>query len=80
MTNKEVFKDEYTVQLTAAVRDYPQEYAYNVNTVPDVVRRMMIAIERGSFNKDSRAIKATCRKLGIKPTYKAIAEYMKASN
>jgi hypothetical protein len=38
--------------------------------------RMMAALLRGSANKDSCAIKATCERLGLKHTYQAINGFL----
>ena len=70
------FRDEYVTQLDDAVRNYPREYCYSPDQVPGVVERMMHAIEHHTFSKDSRAIRATCRALGIRHTYKAIYEWL----
>lgn len=69
----------YTRHLEQAVKTHPQEYAWQPGvTIEVVVDRMMAAIERGSYNKDSRAIKATFKELGIKYTYTAMREWLKA--
>lgn len=64
--------DIYREELANAVRDYPNEYAWPIDQVPVVADRMVDAMKRGSYNKDGRAFKATCRRLGIKHTYTAI--------
>jgi phytoene/squalene synthetase len=66
----------YEANLRRAVLEYPTEYVYAVEAVPQVAERMLRAIRAGGYNKDSRAIKATCKELGIKHTYKAIDEYL----
>ena len=66
------FKEVYTEELYNALRGYPEEYAYAPEFVPIVAERMIGNMVRGSFNKDSRAIKATCKRLGVKFTYDAI--------
>jgi hypothetical protein len=68
----------YTKQLGIALQEHPDEYAYGAVELPKVLEWMRAAIIKGSFNKDSRAIKATCRALGIKHTYKAIGEFIQA--
>ena len=66
----------YLPHLTRCVQEKPELYASPVGAVPAVVARLRAAIEKaGSFNainKDSPAIKATCKTLGIKHTYKAL--------
>ena len=74
----ETFKQVYTEELTKAVRDNPKEYAWPIENVPVVVDKMMAALVAGTANKDGQAIKATCKRLGIKYTYKGIKEYFAA--
>jgi hypothetical protein len=76
-SNQDKFFSEYAKQLERALIDYPNEYSWPVSELPNVLQKMCTAIERGSANKDSRAIKATCKVLGIKHTYTAIREYLK---
>lgn len=70
------FGDLYLEKLTVAVQSHPEEYHYGVEQVPNVHQRMMDAVYKGTFNKDSKAIKDTCKDLGIKHTYTAIREYL----
>lgn len=70
------FRELYLVELERVVREYPEEYAYSIDTVPAVVDRMMEAIRKWTFNKDSRAIKATCKLLGVKHTYAAMRAWL----
>lgn len=82
----EKFMAVYVEALRAAVEKYPAEYPWahvpegNVkrysDTVENVAARMGEAFKRGSYNKDGRAIKATCKALGIPYTYKAINAYV----
>lgn len=55
----------------------PEDYSWEWSQLNDVYLRMSRAIERGTFNKGSDAIKATCKELGIPHTYKAIKEFIK---
>ena len=68
------FIEVYAEELARAVEQHPEEYCYPASEVPAVVGRMQAALLRGSYNKDGRAIKATCKRLGIKHTYGAINE------
>ena len=77
-TNKERFKEAYTANLLKAVQKYPDEYRYDSDQVYIVVDKMMIAIEKGCFNKDGYSIKWTCKDLNIPYTYKGIAEFIKS--
>ena len=72
----ERFYDEYVDQLTAEITAPPDEYRYPVTYAPMVARKMVLALAKGTANKDSRAIRRTCRKLGIPYTYKAIRDYL----
>lgn len=72
------FKQMYTEELTKAVTDHPEEYHWPISDVPVVVERMVAAVARQSYNKDSRALKAVCKRLGIKHTYTAIQEAIQA--
>ncbi len=76
MSSRDTFLAQYRSDLEQAVIDHNEDYGYGIERVPEVFGRMVAAIDRGSFNKDSRAFKATCKKLGIKHTYKAIADYL----
>ena len=70
----------YLEELEKAVKNYPQEYLYGIQQVPSVYERMKSAFIKGSYNKDSRAIKATCKRLGIKHTYEAINKALKGES
>jgi hypothetical protein len=78
MTNLDKFIAEYEKQLTLAVQNYPAEFGYPVSYVPTVIGRMKNAIINQTYNKDGRGIKNTCKALGIKYTYQAINDYVKA--
>jgi hypothetical protein len=56
------------------------EYLWPIDELEDVALRMIAAFSRHSFNKNGKAIKATCKELNIKHTYKAIQEYWWNSN
>jgi hypothetical protein len=84
------FARVYREQLALAVEKYPNEYPWyrgtvvhandGIHTIPAksvecVANKMLDAIALGTYNKDSRAIKATCKILGIAHTYAAINRY-----
>lgn len=73
---QELFFKVYYEQLAEAVANHPEEYAWNIEQLPEVFARMKAAILKGTFNKDSRAIKATCKQLYLKHTYKEIKAYL----
>lgn len=79
MTNNfESFMTVYGEELEKAVAKYPDEYRYPVSECPTVAKKMRAGFEQGSYNKDGRAIKATCKRLGIAFTYTGINTYLKA--
>ena len=71
-----LFGAVYSVELERAVLEHPEEYTYGVAEVPAVVGRMLEAIRRGSYNKDSRALRATFRAFGIRHTYTALRGWL----
>jgi len=77
MSGIDKFMEVYKPHLAHAIVNYPNEYFYTVDKLPGVLTAMRLAIEGKSFNKDSRAIKATCKELGIKHTYTAIFEFIR---
>jgi hypothetical protein len=64
----------YESCLREAVIERPDLYAWPVSDVPRVASRMVDAVARGTFNHDSLAFHKLAKKLGIKPTRKAILE------
>jgi hypothetical protein len=74
--NFECFMDVYAEQLKIARTTHPELYAWSLDEMPKVLERMRLAVARGSFNKDSQAIKATCKVLKIKHTYKDIEKFI----
>ena len=66
----------YAEELKSAVEKFPGEYFYGVDSVPSVVAKMRVAFERGTYNYEGRAIRSTCRRLGISHTYKAINGFL----
>ncbi len=73
----DTFMVEYTKQLEIAVQSHPEEYFWSKTaTVQSVADKMRPAFIRKSYNKDGRAIKATCKVLGIAYTYTAINAYI----
>ena len=72
-----LFSIEYLRQLDRARAEYPTEYQWPPSVdAADVRDKMMRAIVNKSFNKDGRAIQATCKALGIPYTYKGMYAYL----
>lgn len=74
--NLQCFMEVYGPALLFEVQTNPDEYGYPETEVPKVVERMRAAFERGSYNHDGKAIKATCKFLGIKYTRTAIEAFI----
>ncbi len=79
-TRQATFKATYRQSLREAVEQFPEQYVWRYagdlqTEVERVAERMFDAMNRGSFNHDSKAFKITARKLGIKPTRTAILAY-----
>ena len=93
MDNLQAFMEVYRAELEKAVAEHPEEYgiqrvsakagletlATPAEFAQIVSGRMEDAMIRGSYNKDGRAFKATCKILGIDHTYKAINSFVKGS-
>lgn len=77
MSNLDLFLSTYRKHLKQTRSEYPTEYAWPESMFEDVYSRMAEALEKGTYNKDGRALKATCKELGVKHTYKAINEYLR---
>lgn len=75
--NFECFMEVYAEKLKEALKLYPDQYFWPESLFPEVVKKMRLAIERGTFNKDGHAFKATCKALKINYTYKAINEFIR---
>lgn len=79
----ETFITEYAKQLDRVIKEdeslppEEREYYYDSDRVPGVVEKMKVAIAKGSFNKDGKAIRATCKVLGVPYTYAGIAAFVK---
>jgi hypothetical protein len=66
---------EWLAQLPASLkRNNPAE------SLRALAEKMTEGLITGRANKDTDAIKRTCRLIGIKPTYKAITAFLTASN
>ena len=76
MNNLVLFCDTYRRNLTKARTEHPQEYPWPIEQLQTVADKMVAAIQRGSFNKESRAFRDTCKELGIKHTYTAINAFI----
>ena len=77
-SNFDRFITVYAAQLQHEFDTNP-EYARIAKQISahDLAVKMTEGLMKGSASKDGRAIKSTCKALGIKYTYKAIADYLK---
>jgi len=80
------WSEEYRQQLQAAVNAKPTEYAFRPEHAPQVAARILTSMAASGahnappmfgINKDGRAMKATCKALGLKHTYTAINAYLR---
>ena len=76
MMHRNEFLLAYRTELETAVLSYPDEYSWPLSELDAVFERMVAAFDRGSYNKDGRAFKATCNVLNIRHTYRAIDAYV----
>lgn len=73
MTNFDKFAQAYREELPKHVMLDCGWYPGRTSVVAD---RMIAAFKNGSFNKDNHAIKAVCKALGIKFTYRDIKAFL----
>ena len=85
---KRVYKQKYIecANRNKAEYGFGPEYGYDDLTAQVAIdaesgpmsERMTKGLANGAANHDSNAVRATCRAIGIKPTKKAIQEYLKS--
>lgn len=75
-SNSDRFFSAYYNNLKRAHTEHPTEYTWPESELPIVFERMRVALERGSANIHSHAIRWTCKEVGIKHTYKAIQAFL----
>lgn len=74
----QLFRDTYHQCLAEAVQKYPDDYPWaKTKPVALVVDSMVHAVERGSYNKDGRAMKSAFKKLGLAYTYRALDSWLR---
>lgn len=78
--NVERFRAAYEAALTDHVRANPGRYAYGVEQVPDVARRMTNALVKGSADTNSPVIKAVAKAFGVAPKRKDIQGLLLSDN
>jgi len=73
------FIEVYARELESAVIAHSDEYGFSLVDLERVVERMRNAFYEGTYNHDGRAIRRTCRVLGIKHTKTALEEFFNAN-
>jgi len=76
MTNIDRFMVVYTEELRKRREEHPFDYGWPMSELPAVLERVRRAIISGEFIKDEPTIRATCKRLRINNTYKAINTYI----
>ena len=69
----------YTIALEEAITTHPDEYCYPVSEVPLVIAKMRKAFIAKTYNYEGRAIRNTCKSLGIPHTVKAMEAFFTAA-
>ena len=77
----EAFTRLYASFLAESHEKKPEEYAFPATELPSVVAKMRASFERGATGGvwpcKSENIDRACRVLCIKPTWKALGEYLR---
>lgn len=64
----EKFRAAYEATLTEQVKANPGRYAYGIDRVPEMARRMTAALAQGAGDTSAPTVRAVVQSLGIKPT------------
>lgn len=67
----------YEIELVKARKEHPDRYLWPDGWLPQIVAKMRECFEKGHFNKDSLAIRATCKHFEIPLSFSAIAKFIK---
>jgi len=76
MSNREVFTSELEKVLAVYFKTPHYAHAMRMTTPPELARRTTEGLITGTASKDGPAVKSTCKRLGIRPTYAAIKAYL----
>ena len=74
--NYDKFLAIYTRELSKDVLAHPDQFGFEQAQVPAVALKMTTSLAKGTANKDSNAIRRTCRELGVGYTYKEIFRFL----
>lgn len=75
MTNKERFLQAYLEALTKNHSKHPEEYFYPADKIPSVAEKMVLCYSKGEANP-SPSMRQAAKACGIKPTLKAVREFL----
>lgn len=76
--NYAIFYNTYYPFLCDCIEHDP-DYSYtreHCKDIKELAHKMTIGLVTGAANKDGKAVKLTCKALGIAHTYKAIKEFI----
>lgn len=74
---KSEFRDLYVTELERAMTYYPDEYGgMSPSLAAANVDKMIAAMVANRYSNKGRAIKAVCKKLGIKNTFTEIDKFI----
>ena len=76
--NLDAFNAQLEIEYTSLFKTPEYEYSAARNTPAQLARKMTLALDNGTGNKDGDGIKRTCKHFKIPHTYKAIREFLSA--
>lgn len=77
MTNIDKFMEVYAKVLPEVRKEHPDLYTWPEEQTPQVLEKMKVAFEKGTFNHDGLAMRKTCKALGIKHTRTSMLTFFK---
>lgn len=71
--------ERYEIELVKLRTDNPDRYLWGNEKLQEVVDKMRegFALGPGRYNKDSAAVRATCKHFGLPYTFSAIEKFLK---
>ena len=77
MKNLGAWMRAYTDNLVECLSVHGSDYVWGFRDLDMVTDRMARAFEMGTYNKEGRALKLTCKHFGIPCTYTAINTFLR---
>lgn len=68
--------ERYEIELVRARKERPDRFLWPDSQLQDIVDKMRDCFYRNQFNKDSLAIRATCKHFEIPLTFTAIRKFL----